>query len=68
MTVTNQNYNHKEAKSRINLGNVCYHLFKMLCLPISILNIMKKICKYIVLPVLYGCETCSFTLNGKKID
>jgi hypothetical protein len=25
MTVTNQNYIHEEIKSRLNLGNVCYH-------------------------------------------
>jgi hypothetical protein len=24
-TVTNQNYSHKEIKSRLNLGNTCYH-------------------------------------------
>jgi hypothetical protein len=24
-TVTNQNYIHKETKSRLNLGSVCYH-------------------------------------------
>jgi hypothetical protein len=27
-TVTNQNYVHKEIKSRLNLGNACYHSFQ----------------------------------------
>jgi hypothetical protein len=35
-TVTNQNYIHKEIKSRLNLGNPCYHSVQNLlffCLP-----------------------------------
>jgi hypothetical protein len=26
-TVTNQNYIHEKIKSRLNLGNACYHVF-----------------------------------------
>jgi hypothetical protein len=59
-TVTNQNDIHKEIKSVLNFGNTCYH---------SVLNVFLshnlhiKIYKTIILPVLYGCETCSLTLR-----
>jgi hypothetical protein len=33
-TLTNQNDIHDEIKSRLNLGNVCYHSVKIFCLPI----------------------------------
>jgi hypothetical protein len=56
---------HKEIKSRVNLGNACYHSVQ--CLLSSRLlsrNLKVKIYKTIILPVvLYGCETWSLTLR-----
>jgi hypothetical protein len=56
---------HKEIKSRLNLGNACYHLVQSLfsCRLLS-RNVKVKIYKTIILPVvLYGCETWSLTLR-----
>jgi hypothetical protein len=52
MTVTNQNCIHKEVKSRLNLGNACYHSVQNL-LPSRLLskNAKIKIFKTIILPV-----------------
>ena len=55
----------KEIKSRLKLGNACYHSVQNL-LSSSLLskNIMIKIYRTIILPVvLYGCETWSLTLR-----
>jgi hypothetical protein len=56
---------HKEVKSRLNLGNACYHSVQSIlssCLLSR--NVKVKIYKTVVLPVvLYGCETGSFTLR-----
>jgi hypothetical protein len=52
---------HEEIKSRINLGNACYHSIQSLlssCLHSN--NVKVKIYKTIILPVvLYGCEIWS---------
>jgi hypothetical protein len=65
MTVKKQNLNHVEMKSRLNLGNACYHSVQNL--PSSRLlskNLKIKIQETIILPVvLYGCETWSLTLR-----
>jgi hypothetical protein len=61
-TVTDQNLIHEEIKSRLNLGDACYHSVqrRLSCLS---KNINIKIYKTIILPVvLYGCETWSLTL------
>jgi hypothetical protein len=34
-TLTNQNDIHDEIKSRLNLGNACYHSVQIFCLPVS---------------------------------
>jgi hypothetical protein len=58
----------KEIKSRLKLGNACYHLVQSLlssCLRSR--NIKVKIYKTIILPVfLYGCETWSLTLREEN--
>jgi hypothetical protein len=64
--VTYQNWFHEEIKSRLNLGNACYHsaqnLFSSRLLS---KNVNIKICRTIVLPVvLYGCDTLSLILRG----
>ena len=55
----------EEIKSRLKLGNACYHSVQNL-LSSSLLskNLKIKICRTIILPVvLYGCETWSLTLR-----
>jgi hypothetical protein len=63
ITLTDQNCMHEEKKSRLNLGNACYHLVQSLlssCLLSR--NVKVKIYKITILPVVfYGCETSSPT-------
>jgi hypothetical protein len=64
-TRTDENCMHKEIKSRLNLGNVYYHLVQSLMSSRLVYrNLKVKIYKTIILPVvLYGCETWSLTLR-----
>jgi hypothetical protein len=64
-TVTNRNSIQEEIKSRLKLGNTCYHSVKDL-LSSSLLtkNTKLKIYRTIILPIVfYGCETWSLTLR-----
>ena len=63
-TLTNQSTIQEEITSRLNTGNACYHLVQNL-LSSSLLskNLKIKICRTIILPVAYGCETWSLTLR-----
>ena len=64
-TLTKQNSIQEEIKSRLKLGNACYHSVQNL-LSSSLLpkNLKIKIYRTIILPVvLYGCETWSLTLR-----
>ena len=64
-TLTNENSIQKEIKSRLKLGNACYHSLQNL-LSSSLLskNLKIKIYRTIILPVvLYGCEIWSLTLT-----
>ena len=64
-TLTNQNSLREEIKSRLKLGNACYHSVQNL-LSSSLLSKNLKIKIYgtiILLVVLYGCETWSLTLK-----
>ena len=64
-TLTNQNSIQEEIKSRLKLGNACYHSVQNL-LSSSLLskNLKIKMYRTIILPVvLYGCETWSLTLR-----
>ena len=64
-TLTNQNSIQKEIKSRLKIGNACYHSVENL-LSSSLLskNLKIKIYRTIFLPVvLYGCETWSLILR-----
>ena len=64
-TLTNENSIQKEIKSRLKLGNACYHSLQNL-LSSSLLskNLKIKIYRTIIFPVvLYGCETWSLTLR-----
>jgi hypothetical protein len=64
-TLTDQNFMHEEIKSRLNLGNACFHSVQSLlssCLLSR--NVKVKMYKTIILPaVLCGCETWSVTLR-----
>jgi len=64
-TLTNQNSIQEEIKSRVNLGNACYHSVQNLLSSSLLFKYVKiKIHRTIILPiVLYGCETWSLTLR-----
>ena len=64
-TLTNENSIQKEIKSRLKLGNACYHsVQKLLAYSLLSKNLKIKIYRTIILPVvLYGCETWSLTLK-----
>jgi hypothetical protein len=65
MTVINENFIHREIKSRLNSGNSCCLSFQVL-LSSHLLseNLKINISKTIILPiVLYGCEPWSLTLK-----
>jgi len=67
-TLTNQNSIAEEIKSRLRLGNACYHSVQNL-LPSKLLskNLKIKIYRTIILPiVLYGCKTWSLTLREER--
>jgi hypothetical protein len=63
-TLTNENSIQEEIKSRLKLGNACYHSVQNLLSSRSISKNLKiKIYRSIILSVaLYGCETWSLTL------
>jgi hypothetical protein len=60
-----ENCRHEEIKSRLNLGNSCYHSVQSLLSSCLLSRKLKvKIYKTIILPVvLYGCETWSLILR-----
>ena len=69
-TLTDQNSIQEEIKSRLKLGNACYHSVQNL-LPSRLLskNLKIKIYRTVILPVvLYGCETWSLTLGGTQAE
>ena len=67
-TITNQNSIAEEIKSRLRLGNVCYHSVQDLLSSSLLSKTLKiKIYRTIILPVvLYGCETWSLTLREER--
>ena len=64
-TLTNQNSVQEEIKSRLKLGNACYHSVQnLLSSGLLYKNLNINIYRTIILPVvLYGCETWSLTLR-----
>ena len=69
-TLTNQNSIQEGIKSRLKLGNACYHSVQNV-LSSSLLskNLKIKIYRTIILPVvLYGCETWSLTLREELLS
>jgi len=67
-TLTDQNSIQEEIKSRLKLGNVCYHSVQnLLSSRLLSKNLKIKIYRTIILPVvLYGCETWSLTLREER--
>ena len=67
-TLTNQNSIQDEVKSRLNLGNACYHsVLNRSSSSFLSKNLKIKIYRTIILPVvLYGCETWSLILKEER--
>jgi hypothetical protein len=67
-TLMNRNSIHEEIKSRLRLGNACYHSVQNV-LSSRLLSKNTKIRVYgtiILKVVLYGCETWSVTVREKQ--
>ena len=67
-TLTDQNSIQVEIKSRLKLGNACYHSVQnLLSSRLLAKNLKIKIYRTVILPVvLYGCETWSLTLREER--
>jgi len=67
-TLTDQNSIQEEIKSRLKLGNPCYHSVQnLLSSRLLSKNLKIKIYRTIILPaVLYGCETWSLPLREER--
>jgi len=67
-TLTNQNSNAEEIRSRLKPGNVCYHSVQNLLSSRLLSRRLKiKIYRTVILPViLYGCEIWSLTLREER--
>jgi hypothetical protein len=67
-TLTDQNSIQEEIKSRLKLGNACYHSVQNLSsFRLLSKNLKIKIYRTIIFPVvLYGCETWSLTLREER--
>jgi hypothetical protein len=67
-TLTDKNCMHEKIKNRLNSRNPCYHSVQsVLSSHLLSKNVKVKICKTIILPVVwYGCETWSLTLSEKN--
>ena len=59
-TLTNQNFMQVETKSRLKLGNACYHsVQKLLSSSLLSKNLKTKIYRTIILPNFYVCASWS---------
>ena len=67
-TLTHQNFIPEEIKSRLRLGNACYHSVQnLLSSRLLSRNLKIKVYRTIILPVvLYECETWSLTLREAR--
>ena len=67
-TLTDQNSIQEEIKSKLKLGNACYHSVQNLLSSMLLSKNLKiKIYRTIILPVvLYGYETWSLTLREER--
>jgi len=63
----NQNSIQEEIKSRLKSENACYHsVHNLLSSSLLFKNLKIKICRTIILLVLYVCETWSLTLREER--
>jgi hypothetical protein len=69
-TITNKNSIREEIKSRLKLGNACYHSVQNhLSSSLLLKNVKIKIYRTIILPVvLYECGTWSLTLREDSVS
>jgi hypothetical protein len=67
-TLTDQNSIQKGIKSRLKLGNACYHLVqKLLSSRLLSRNLKFNIYRTLILPVvLYGCKPWLLTFRGER--
>jgi hypothetical protein len=67
-TLTDQNSIQVGFKSRLKLGNTCYHSMQNILSSRLLSKKLKiKVYRTIILPViLYGCGTCSLTLGEER--
>jgi len=66
-TVTHQNSIPEEIKSRLRLGNACYHSVQnLMSSRLLSKNLKIKIYRTITLSILYECETWSLTLREER--
>jgi len=66
-TLTHQNSIPEEIKSRLRLGNACYHSVQnLLSSRLLYKNLKIKIYRTVILLVLCGCETWSLTLREER--
>jgi sorting nexin-29 len=67
-TVMNRNSIHEEIKSRLKLGNTCYHLVQNLLFSrLQSKNRKVRVCRTVIWYVVsYGCETWSLTLREEQ--
>jgi hypothetical protein len=66
-TLRNQISIPEEIKSRLRSGDACYHSVQnLLSSRLLSKNLKIKICRTIILPVLYGCETWYLTLRENR--
>jgi len=68
-TLTHQDSIPEEIKSRLRLGNACYHLVQnILSSRLLSKNLKFKVYRTIILAVVfYGCETWSLTLRETEV-
>ena len=65
--LTNQNSTQKEIKIRWKSEKACYHLVhNLLSSSLISKNLKIKICRTIILLVVYGCETWSLILREER--
>ncbi|KAJ4446476.1 hypothetical protein ANN_13172 [Periplaneta americana] len=65
-SVTNINDTREEMKRRINMGNVCYSVEKILSSSLLSKNLKVRIYKTVILSVMYGCEIWTLTLREEQ--
>jgi hypothetical protein len=66
-TLTDQNFMHVEIKSRLNSRNGCYHSVQSLSYRMLSWNVSLKICKTIILPIVFTSVILGLSQLGERI-